>query len=186
MSLFKHPSKVQSLQTSIRTSIMTPPSVTFGFANFGKGAEIETVDEAQKFLDVLKTNKVDFVNITLSSRLRKEVSFFLCLFQLASSLLRPACSSDFSSFRSTLQEDTQTEAVKRTWENSSEPLRKSRVLQSFLAALNRLLGSSSPAQLEANLLDIKKGPLPSELVDAREQGWQTLKDSAISMESNFT
>ena len=44
---------------------MTPPSVTFGFANFGKGAKIETVEEAQKFLDVLKTHKLNFVSITL-------------------------------------------------------------------------------------------------------------------------
>lgn len=57
--------KVQYLQNLVRTLIMTPPSVTFGFANFGKGAKIETVEEAQKFLDVLKTHKLNFVSITL-------------------------------------------------------------------------------------------------------------------------
>lgn len=50
---------------------------------------------------------------------------------------------------------------------------------------NSLLGSSSPAQLEANLVDIEKGPLPKELVDAMEDAWATLKDQSFKMEETF-
>lgn len=94
MSLFNHPPKVQPLQNLARAFIMTPPSVTFGFANFGKGAKIETVDEAQKFLDVLKTHKVNFVSIILPFTIwKKRGQLFICLFQLPSFFLRSTCSS---------------------------------------------------------------------------------------------
>lgn len=38
-----------------------------------------------------------------------------------------------------------------------------------------LLGSSSPSQLDQNLKDLEKGPLPEELVDALEEVWDVLK-----------
>ncbi|KAJ5592837.1 Aldo/keto reductase [Penicillium hordei] len=34
-----------------------------------------------------------------------------------------------------------------------------------------LIGASSPAQLEQNLLDLEKGPLPEEIVQALDEGW---------------
>jgi len=39
--------------------------------------------------------------------------------------------------------------------------------------------------LEANLVDIEKGPLPKELVDAMEDAWATLKDQSFKMEETF-
>lgn len=38
-----------------------------------------------------------------------------------------------------------------------------------------ILGVSSFTQLESNLRDIKKGPLPEEVVDALDQAWLTTK-----------
>lgn len=46
---------------------------------------------------------------------------------------------------------------------------------------NRLLGASSPSQLEVNLKDIEKGPLPQDLVEALEESWESLKDSSFGV-----
>lgn len=51
--------------------------------------------------------------------------------------------------------------------------------------LRRLLGASSPSQLETNLTNLEKGPLPKELVDALEEAWMTLKESSFAMEETF-
>ncbi|KAJ5632860.1 Aldo/keto reductase [Penicillium lividum] len=37
-----------------------------------------------------------------------------------------------------------------------------------------LIGASSPAQLEKNLLDFEKGPLPEEIVQALDKGWKVI------------
>ncbi|KAH1890150.1 hypothetical protein KXV51_008270 [Aspergillus fumigatus] len=41
-----------------------------------------------------------------------------------------------------------------------------------------IIGVSSPAQLENNLKDIQKGPLPQEVVDTLDQAWLILKPTA--------
>ncbi|KAM7219389.1 aflatoxin b1-aldehyde reductase [Rhypophila decipiens] len=38
-----------------------------------------------------------------------------------------------------------------------------------------IIGASSAAQLEENLVNLEKGPLPEELVDAFDQGWKIVK-----------
>ncbi|KAL2706290.1 hypothetical protein AAEP93_001540 [Penicillium crustosum] len=37
-----------------------------------------------------------------------------------------------------------------------------------------LIGASSPSQLEQNLLDLEKGPLPEEIVQALDEGWRLI------------
>ncbi|KAJ5610302.1 Aldo/keto reductase [Penicillium lagena] len=37
-----------------------------------------------------------------------------------------------------------------------------------------IIGASSPAQLEQNLLDLEKGPLPDEIVKALDAGWKSI------------
>ena len=38
-----------------------------------------------------------------------------------------------------------------------------------------IIGASSAKQLEANLVDFEKGPLPEDVVQALDQGWELTK-----------
>lgn len=38
-----------------------------------------------------------------------------------------------------------------------------------------IVGASSPAQLESNLVDMEKGPLPEKMVEALEAAWLRVK-----------
>ena len=41
-----------------------------------------------------------------------------------------------------------------------------------------IIGASSTKQLEANMEDLEKGPLPQEMVDAFDKGWLIVKRDA--------
>ncbi|BGP36759.1 hypothetical protein JCM10450v2_000651 [Rhodotorula kratochvilovae] len=43
---------------------------------------------------------------------------------------------------------------------------------------NILIGASSVKHLEANLVDLEKGPLPQEVLDALDRAWEVVKDIA--------
>jgi len=38
-----------------------------------------------------------------------------------------------------------------------------------------IIGASSPGPLEGNLLDLEKGPLPDDVVEALDKGWAIAK-----------
>ena len=38
-----------------------------------------------------------------------------------------------------------------------------------------IIGASSAAQLEENLVNLEKGPLPEDVVAALDEGWQTVR-----------
>jgi aflatoxin B1 aldehyde reductase len=50
----------------------------------------------------------------------------------------------------------------------------------MLFAPGIIMGVSSQAQLEQNIEDCEKGPLPRDLVEAFEQGWKVIAGSAPS------
>ncbi len=38
-----------------------------------------------------------------------------------------------------------------------------------------IIGASSAAQLEENLINFEKGPLPEDVVQALDEGWETVR-----------
>lgn len=38
-----------------------------------------------------------------------------------------------------------------------------------------IIGASSAAQLEENLVNLEKGPLPEDVVKALDEGWETVR-----------
>jgi len=45
----------------------------------------------------------------------------------------------------------------------------------WLAHHSLLMGASSAAHLESNLVDLEKGPLPDEVVGALDRGWERIR-----------
>lgn len=43
-----------------------------------------------------------------------------------------------------------------------------------------IIGASSASQLEENLLNFKKGPLPEDVLKALDEGWETVRGVCAS------
>lgn len=50
---------------------------------------------------------------------------------------------------------------------------------------NILIGASSSEHLDSNLKDLEKGPLPEEVVEALDKGWELVKGVASNVSEVF-